>query len=154
EIARAPAHGGGGEGAFAAGGELPRALPLEGGGLGRGGGRLRTAGRGWAGRRRSVPRHVLRRRASIPTPLPAPLEGEGRSDIALPLDLERRQRTADGHLLAGFAVQGDDLAGDGGGDLDRGLVGHHLGEDLVLGDRVADGDVPADQLGLGGAFAD
>ena len=38
--------------------------------------------------------------------------------------------------------------------LDRRLVGHHVGDLLVLGDRVADLDVPGDDLGLGNAFAD
>ena len=73
--------------------------------------------------------------------------------ITRPLDLELHQRTAHRHHGAGFAVQGDDLAADRGGDLDRGLVGHDVGDDLVLGDGVADLDVPSDQFGLGGAFA-
>ena len=38
--------------------------------------------------------------------------------------------------------------------LDRRLVGHHVGERLVLVDLVADLDVPGDDLGLGDAFAD
>ena len=38
--------------------------------------------------------------------------------------------------------------------LDRRLVGHHVGELLVFLDRVADLDVPGDDLGLGNAFAD
>ena len=38
--------------------------------------------------------------------------------------------------------------------LDRRLVGHHVGDLLVLGDRVADLDVPGDDLRLGNAFAD
>ena len=50
-------------------------------------------------------------------------------------------------------MDGDDLAADGRGDLDRRLVGHDVGDDLVLGDHGADLDVPADQFGLGGAFA-
>ena len=56
-------------------------------------------------------------------------------------------------MLARFAVQGDDGPGDRTGQFDRGLVGHDVGDDLVLGDDVADLDVPADQFGLGGAFA-
>ena len=74
--------------------------------------------------------------------------------IARALDLELHQRGADGQLLARFAVGGEHLAGDGRGQFDRGLVGHDVGDDLVLGDHVADLDVPADQFGLGGAFTD
>jgi hypothetical protein len=74
--------------------------------------------------------------------------------IPCPLDLELDQRTAHGDHGAGLAVQGDDLAGHRGGDLDRGLVGHDVGDDLVLGDDLAELDVPADQFGLGGALAD
>jgi hypothetical protein len=48
---------------------------------------------------------------------------------------------------------GQNLAGHGRGQLHRGLVGHDIGDDLVLGDMIADLDVPADQFGLGGAFA-
>src|SRR3546814_20536526 len=48
----------------------------------------------------------------------------------------------------------DLLARYRGFHLDRGLVGHHVGELLVLLDRVADLDVPLDDLGLGNAFAD
>jgi hypothetical protein len=50
-------------------------------------------------------------------------------------------------------VQDQHLAADRRGDLHRGLVGHHVGDDLVLGHQVADLDVPGDQFGLGGAFA-
>ena len=48
----------------------------------------------------------------------------------------------------------DHLARDRAFHLDRRLVGHHVGELLVLGDRVADLDVPGDDLRLGNAFAD
>ena len=74
--------------------------------------------------------------------------------IAFALDLELGQRTAHGHHLTGFAVQGGDDARDRAGQLDRGLVGHDVGDDLILGDRIADLDVPADELGLSGAFTD
>jgi hypothetical protein len=57
-------------------------------------------------------------------------------------------------LLTRLAVHGDDGSGDRGGQFDGGLVGHDLGQKLVLGDRIADRDVPADQFGLGRAFAD
>ena len=46
------------------------------------------------------------------------------------------------------------LALDRRGDFHRRLVGHDFGDDLVFGHRVTDGDVPLDQFGLGGAFAD
>ena len=34
------------------------------------------------------------------------------------------------------------------------LVGHHVGDLLILGDRVADLDVPGDDFRLSNAFAD
>ena len=80
-------------------------------------------------------------------------DGEVLFGISGPVDLELDQGAAHRHHGAGFAVNGDDLARDRGGDLDGGLVSHDVGDDLVLGDRVADLDVPADQFGLGSAFA-
>ena len=68
--------------------------------------------------------------------------------------LDHRQHGADRHLVADFAGELDHLAGDRAFHLDRRLVGHHVGDLLVLGDRVADLDVPGDDLGLGNAFAD
>ena len=59
-----------------------------------------------------------------------------------------------GDLVADFAGKLDHLAGDRAFHLDRRLVGHHVGDLLVLADRVADLDVPGDDLGLGNAFAD
>ena len=44
--------------------------------------------------------------------------------------------------------------GDGAFHLDRRLVGHHVGDLLIFRDRVADLDVPGDDLRLGNAFAD
>jgi hypothetical protein len=44
--------------------------------------------------------------------------------------------------------------GDGRRDLDGRLVGHDRGEELVLQHRLADLDMPFDQLGLGHALAD
>ena len=55
---------------------------------------------------------------------------------------------------ADLAAERDDVAGDRRRDLDRRLVGHHGGEDLVLEHRLADLDMPFDDLGLGHAFAD
>ncbi|MNE20148.1 hypothetical protein D3C80_1132560 [compost metagenome] len=137
QITGAVAHGGRGQGALAR-----LAAGHGGNGLGVGLGRGRRLG-------------DRRRRGLLGL-------GDGRSrsrsrrsggDIALALDLEADQRPADGDLMARIAVQGDDHAVDRAGDLDRGLVGHDVGEDLILLDRIADLDVPADQLGLGGAFA-
>ncbi len=73
--------------------------------------------------------------------------------IAAALDLEFDQRAADRRHHAGLAMQGGDHARDGRGQFDGGLVGHDVGQQLILGDDVADLDVPADQLRLGGAFA-
>ena len=70
------------------------------------------------------------------------------------LDFDHHQRRADRHHLADFAGQLDHHAGDGRFHLDRGLVGHHVGDLLVLRHLVADLDVPGDDLGLGNAFAD
>ena len=61
---------------------------------------------------------------------------------------------ADREHLPDLAAQRQHGAGDRRRDLDRGLVGHHVGERLVLGDRVAGLDVPGDQLDLGDAFAE
>ena len=69
------------------------------------------------------------------------------------LDLELHQRRTHRQLLAGFAVSGGDATGHRGGQLHRGLVGHDVGDDLVLGDGVADLDMPGDQFGLGRALA-
>ncbi len=73
--------------------------------------------------------------------------------VAFALDLELGQRAAHGHHLTGLAVQGGHDARDRAGQLDRGLVGHDVGDDLILGDCIADLDVPAHELGLGCAFA-
>ena len=54
---------------------------------------------------------------------------------------------------ADLAGQFDHGAGDWRFHFHRRLVGHDVGDDLVLGDNIADLDVPADQFGLGGAFA-
>jgi hypothetical protein len=56
--------------------------------------------------------------------------------------------------VAVLAVEGGDGARAGAGDLDKGLVGLHLGDDLVLFDGVALLDLPDDQFGLFEAFAE
>jgi hypothetical protein len=58
----------------------------------------------------------------------------------------------DGDHVAGLAVQLDHLAGDVRGNLDIRLVGHHVGQDLLLGHDVAGLHVPVDQLDLGDAL--
>ena len=56
--------------------------------------------------------------------------------------------------VAGFAVEGDDLAGDGRGHLHGRFVGHHIDERGVFFDDVADMHVPGDDFRFSGAFAD
>ncbi len=68
--------------------------------------------------------------------------------------LDHHQRGADRDLVADLARQFDDDAGHRRFHLDGGLVGHHVGEALVLFDAVAYAHVPSDDLGLGDAFAD
>jgi hypothetical protein len=61
---------------------------------------------------------------------------------------------ADLHDVAGRAVERGDGARARGGHLDEGLVRLHLGEDLVLLDGVALGNLPRDELGLLEALAE
>ena len=61
---------------------------------------------------------------------------------------------ANGEHVADRPAERDDRAGDRRWDLDRRLVGHHRGDDLVLPHRVADLHMPLDDFGLGHAFAD
>ena len=75
----------------------------------------------------------------------------GSRSAALSFNLD--QHRTDGDLVADFAGQLLDHAGDRRFHLDRRLVGHHVGELLVFLDLVADLDVPGDDLGLGNAFA-
>ena len=56
--------------------------------------------------------------------------------------------------LPGRGQQLDDGAGEGAGQLDHGLLGLHLDEDLVQRHLVADGDVPGHELGLGQPLAE
>ena len=72
--------------------------------------------------------------------------------VALGLDLD--QHAADRDLVADFAGQLGHRARDRRFHFDRRLVGHHVGELLVFLDAVADLDVPRDDFGLGNAFAD
>ena len=72
----------------------------------------------------------------------------------LVLDLDADQLRSDREHLSDLAAEREHLAGDRRRDLDRRLVGHHVGEPLVLDDRVAGRDVPDDELDLGDAFAE
>lgn len=96
QIARAVAHGGGSQGALA---RLAAGQGRNGLGVGLGRSR-RFGGRCGDRRRRSLLGLGGGRRSS----------GRSFGDIALALDLEADQRAADGDLLTGFAVQGDDDA--------------------------------------------
>ncbi len=95
-----------------------------------------------AGRRSGLGRrcHLLRRGDDV-------LGSAGR-------DLQPDQLGPHRQHAADLAAQGDDGAGDRRRNLDRRLVGHDGGEDLVLQHRLADLDVPFDDLGLGDALAD
>jgi len=64
------------------------------------------------------------------------------------------QRGADRHLLADLAVQRGDHPAVRAGHLHHGLGGLHLDHRLVHPDGVADGDQPADDLGVGQPFAE
>ena len=61
---------------------------------------------------------------------------------------------AHGHHLAHRAAQGQHFAGNRRGNFHRGLIGHHIGQDLVLGHHVTDLHMPGDQLDFCNAFAD
>ena len=118
------------------------------------GGRVRRDGAGRARRRRGAvagAAPALRRRRLRGG------AGRRRRDVVAPAASSTSMRIssdADREHLADLAAKREHLAGDRRRDLDRGLVGHHVGEALVLGDRVAGCDVPGDELDLGDAFAD
>ena len=61
---------------------------------------------------------------------------------------------AHGHLLAHRAAERHDLARYGRRNFHRGLVGHHVGQDLVFLDGIARLHMPGHQFDLGNAFAD
>src|SRR5690606_12583782 len=58
------------------------------------------------------------------------------------------------HHVAGPASERHHAAGHGRRDFHGGLLGHHLGHDLVFGDVVADLHVPGHDLGFDRAFAE
>ena len=88
------------------------------------------------------------RRASAPSPRLA-RRPCGSSVAASVVDGD--ERGTDGDRLPRRGQQLDDGAGEGAGQLDHGLLGLHLDEDLVQRHLVADGDVPGHDLGLGRA---
>ena len=111
-------------------------------------------------RRHGRDRFFLRRRSALRRHRPAAAHlrcaalGASSAAGALAFGLDLHQHRADRDLVADLAGQLDHLARDRAFHLDRRLVGHHVGELLVLLDLVADLDVPGDDLGLGDAFAD
>ena len=66
--------------------------------------------------------------------------------------LEHDERGADGDDVTRLTGEFDDLARNGGGDLDGRLVGHHRADHILLVDLVADLDEPFADLGLNRAF--
>ena len=76
----------------------------------------------------------------------------GRAFVSRRLDLH--QHRADRDLVADLACQFGDRARDRAFHFDRRLVGHHVGQLLILADDIANLDVPGDDFGLGNAFAD
>ena len=75
------------------------------------------------------------------------------TQVAGAFDFDADQFAAHGHDFARLATQGQDPAGHGGGDVYRGLVGHHIGDHLVFADHVTDFDKPFHQFYLRNAFA-
>ena len=92
---------------------------------------------GWAGRRRR--RFARSRRHFL---------------VAFARDLQADQLGADRQDAAHLAAQRHDGPGDRRRDLHGRLVGHDGGQKLVLQHRLADLDMPFDDLGLGDALAD
>ncbi len=68
--------------------------------------------------------------------------------------LDADELGADREHVADPAAERDDRACDRRRDLDRRLVGHHRGDDLILAHEIADLDRPFDDLGFGHALAD
>ena len=71
-----------------------------------------------------------------------------------PAHLDAHQLRTHRQHLADLAAQREHRPGHRRRNLDRGLVGHHVGQHLVLGHRIARLDMPGDQLDLGDAFAE
>ena len=64
------------------------------------------------------------------------------------------ERGPDADRLPRCGQELDDGAGEGAGQLDDGLLGLHLHQDLVQGHLVPDGDVPRHDLGFGEPFTE
>ena len=78
----------------------------------------------------------------------------GIAGAVVPLNLEGDDRLADLDHGAGLFVQGRDHAGERRGQLDDGLGGLHLGDDLVEGDGVPYRDLPGDDFRFRQSFAE
>ena len=70
------------------------------------------------------------------------------------MQLNADQLSADRQQLPDFAAQRQHAPCNRRRNLDRGLVGHDIGERLVLGHVVAGLHVPGHQLDFGDAFAE
>jgi hypothetical protein len=68
--------------------------------------------------------------------------------------LQHDELGADGDVIARLTAERYDAARDGRRHLDHGFVGRHFDHRLVLGDAVADFDVPRDDLRRDRAFAE
>jgi len=78
----------------------------------------------------------------------------GRHGLFDRIGFDHHQCRSDRHLIADLTRQFDHGARNRRFHLDRRLVGHHVGDRLILLDAVAELDVPGDDFGLGDAFAD
>ena len=81
-------------------------------------------------------------------------EGSRFFHIARAFHFDADELAADRHGFAELAAERDHFAVHRRGNFHRRLVGHHVGQYLVFGDRVAGLHVPFDQLHFGDAFAD
>ena len=74
--------------------------------------------------------------------------------VAVARDLQADEIGTDRDHVADLGTQPNDLALDRRRNLHRRLVGHDGREDRIFADKVADLDVPLDELGFGDTFAD
>ena len=113
-------------------------------------GRRRSASeRGRRGRRRRARRFRRRSRR-----LGRVFRRQGGGGVGQPRRVDAEQLRADRKDVADRAAERHDRACDRRRDLDRGLVGHHRGDGLVLAHGVAELHMPFDDLGLGHPLAD
>ena len=69
-------------------------------------------------------------------------------------DLQADEIRTDCDHIADLGAEPNNLALDRRGNLHRRLIGHDRCKDCILPDKIADLDVPLDELGLGDTFAD